>query len=322
METEATSLSALRALCMCDLFRQSMSCFTNCRSWLFSSNLLQTFFIADPNAAEMSSKPARACETCYETVFPLLDPPTNGEGITNPMFSSFLSSSVGTARLTEDTTTALPMLPTWVSMPSLPTQGSQPQALMQMTDADISTDVLDISEPYISTNVPGTSDLQSTKRGHVRLKLATRPRSYHQIPKDFSQQGHQLGILPSSLSTLIDFAIEENPESSESEGLGSATGERYFNDIPLPTPPSSNPFSQPPSPSPRRKRDDIVKRSKRFSLPAVALYPTNVTTRTSVITSSNGSGSSSGASESTGIDNVSGAMGRLRKLSLVSYARN
>ena len=238
------------------------------------------------------------------------------------MFSSFLSSSVGTARLAEDTTTALPMLPTWVSMPSLPTQGSQPQALMQMTDADISTDVLDISEPYISTNVPGTSDLQSTKRGHVRLKLATRPRSYHQIPKDFSQQGHQLGILPSSLSTLIDFAIEENPESSESEGLGSATGERYFNDIPLPTPPSSNPFSQPPSPSPRRKRDDIVKRSKRFSLPAVALYPTNVTTRTSVITSSDGSGSSSGTSESTGIDNVSGAMGRLRKLSLVSYARN
>jgi len=137
--------------------------------------------------------------------------------------------------------------------------------------------------------------------------------------------------MPSSLSTLLDSAIEENPESSESEGvdLGSIAGERYFDAIPLSTPSSVKFFSQPPSPSPRRKREDIVKRSKRFSLPAIALHPTNVTTRTtSVISDPNGSGSSGngnwsgGTSKSVRIDNVGGAMGRLRKLSLVSYTRN
>jgi len=293
---------------------------------LSSPNSLQTFFIANPSALESSSKPARACETCYETVFPLVDLPTKGEGAASPMFSSFLSSDVGTARLAKDTTRS--MLPTWVSMPSLPTQGSQPQALMQMADADISTDGLEISGPYISASALGTSDLQSSRRGHARLRLTTRPKSYHQIPENF---GHQSGI-PSSLSTLLDSAIEENPESSESEGVGSGSvvGEQYFDAMPLSTRSSVKFFSQPPSPS-RRKREDIMKRSKRFSLPAIALHPTNVTTRTtSVITDPSGSGSSSsgfgngsgGASKSTRIDNAGGAMGRLRKLSLVSYTRN
>jgi len=292
---------------------------------LSSPNSLQTFFIANPSALESSSKPARACETCYETVFPLVDPPTNGEGAASPMFSSFLSSDVGTARLAKDTTRS--MLPTWVSMPSLPTKGSQPQALMQMADADISTDGSEISGPYTSASALSTSDLQSSRRGHARLRLTTRPKSYHQIPEDF---GHQSGI-PSSLSTLLDSAIEENPES-ESVGLGSVVGEPYFDAMPLSTRSSVKFFSQPPSPS-RRKREDIVKRSKRFSLPAIALHPTNVTTRTtSVITDPSGSGSSSsgngngnrsgGASKSTRIDNAGGAMGRLRKLSLVSYTRN
>lgn len=295
-----------------------------------SPNTLQTFFIANPSALEPSSKPARACETCYETVFPLVDPPTNGEGAASPMFSSFLSSDVGTARLAKDTT--LSMLPTWVSMPSLPTQGSQPQALMQMADANISTNGLEISGPCISASALNTSDLQSARRGHARLRLTTRPKSYHQIPEDFGQQGHQFGI-PSSLSTLLDSAIEENPELSESEGvsLGSAAGERYFDAIPLLTPSSVKFFSQPPSPSPRRKREDIVKKSKRFSLPAIALHPTNVTTRTtSVITDPSGSGSggngngngSGGVSKTARTDNAGGAMGRLRKLSLVSYTRN
>lgn len=310
---------------MCDLFRQSMSYFIYMSS--ASPNTLQTFFIANPSALESSSKPARACETCYETVFPLVDPPTIGEGAASPKFSSFLSSDVGTARLAKDTT--LSMLPTWVSMPSLPTQGSQPQALMQMADADISTDGLEIPGPYISASALSTSDLQSPRRGHARLRLTTRPKSYHQIPENF---GRQSGI-PSSLSTLLDSAIEENPESSESEGvgLGSVAGEHYFDDIPLSARSSVKFFSQPPSPSPRRKREDVVKRSKRFSLPAIALHPTNVTTRTtSVITDPSGSGSSSsgngngsgGASKSIRTDNAGGAMGRLRKLSLVSYTRN
>ena len=312
-----------RCVCATCSGRVCHGLFTCRGAGLSSSNSLQTFFIANPSALESSSKPARACETCYETVFPLVDPPTNEEGAASPMFASFLSSDVGTARLAKGTTRS--MLPTWVSMPSLPTQGSQPQALMQMADADISMDGLEISGPYISASALGTSDLQSSRRGHARLRLTTRPKSYHQIPEDF---GHQSGI-PSSLSTLLDSAIEENPESSESDS-GSIVGEPYFDAMPLSTRSSVKFFSQPPSPS-RRKREDIVKRSKRFSLPAIALHPTNVTTRTmSVITDPSGSGSSSsgngngsgGASKSTRIDNAGGAMGRLRKLSLVSYTRN
>lgn len=99
----------------------------------------KTFFISDPSAKEPSSKPARACEACYETVFPLVDSPMNPESPTSPNSSSFLAQSVGTSHPSNDTVTSLSKLPAWVSMPSLPMQGSQPQALM--VDLDISLDL-------------------------------------------------------------------------------------------------------------------------------------------------------------------------------------
>ncbi|KAJ3575572.1 hypothetical protein NP233_g1000 [Leucocoprinus birnbaumii] len=311
-----------------------------------SCSVDDTFFIADPK--ETSSKPARACEACYETVFPLVDPPTNGENPSVLSSSSFLSSNVGTVRPGKDTITSLSMLPSWVSMPSLPTQSSQPQALMQMATVDISTD---LPVPHAGTNnINATTEVEAGKRGRVRLKSAnSRPKSFHQILEDF-QQGQpvggsggnrQLGIFPSSPSTLIDSAIEENSESSASEDHdgdgfnGSAAGEADdFEDhaqLPLPTPPSINSLSQPPSPSPRR-REDTARRSKRFSLPAVALHTTNVTARTTSMTGrysgsgSGGNGStrsgSGGASGVSGKNGTGGAMGRLRRLSLVSNSRN
>ena len=39
---------------------------------------MQTFFIVDPNAKD-SSKSARACEACYDTVFPLLEQPPESQ---------------------------------------------------------------------------------------------------------------------------------------------------------------------------------------------------------------------------------------------------
>lgn len=298
----------------------------------------RTFFIADPNARDSSSKPARACEACYETVFPLVDPPTNRESASSPNSSSFLSSSVGTVRPGKDTITSLSMLPSWVSMPSLPTQASQPQALMQMADVDISTDLPDTytQGANTGTSAPNSSEIEAVKRGRVRLKSASRPKSFHQILEDFQQGqqgGRQLGIFPSSPSTLMDSAIEENSESSVSEDEGNAAGEGFEDALPLPTPPSITFLSQPPSPAPRRK-ENTARRSKRFSLPAVALHTTNVTARTTSMTSgtsgtsgsgSGGNGSSSGsggASGGNGNDNVGGAMGRLRRFSLVPGMRN
>jgi hypothetical protein len=44
-------------------------------------NLIQTFYIADPTAkgGRTPTKAARACDACYETVFPLLGPLTEEE---------------------------------------------------------------------------------------------------------------------------------------------------------------------------------------------------------------------------------------------------
>ncbi|KXN83956.1 FYVE, RhoGEF and PH domain-containing protein 6 [Leucoagaricus sp. SymC.cos] len=263
----------------------------------------KTFFIADPSTNESSSKPARACEACYETVFPLVDPPTNGRPPSSPNTSSILSSSIGTTRLGNDTITSLSMLPSWVSMPTLPTQGSQPQALM--VDLDISTD-LDVPSVggNLSTSAPSATglEIEGGKRGRVKLRSASRPKSYHQILEDFQQEA----------------------EVTVGEGVDVTL---------LPSPPSMNWSSQPPIPvpSPRRRKEDTARRSKRFSLPAVALHTANVTARTmSTASGSSGSGSggngnssvSSGTSGGTRGENVGGAMGRLRRLSLVPGARN
>ncbi|KAJ7813631.1 hypothetical protein B0H13DRAFT_2422676 [Mycena leptocephala] len=50
-----------------------------CGRCICSSCSDRTFFISDPNAPENSSKPARACNACSETVFPLLDNPPEDE---------------------------------------------------------------------------------------------------------------------------------------------------------------------------------------------------------------------------------------------------
>jgi hypothetical protein len=317
-------------MCMRGLFRQSASPILD-RQTVAHSLSRQTFFIADPSTKELSSKAARACEACYETVFPLVDPPMN-TAASSPNSSSFLSSSMGTTGL--GTITSLSMLPSWVSMPSLPTAVSQPQALM--VDLNTSTDAPDAPDgANLSISAPSAIEIEAVKRGRVRLKSSSRPKSYHQILEGFhqSQPNRQLGF-PSSPSALIDSAIEENSESSASEDVGvTAAGEGY-DDNPLPSPPSMDWSSQPPSPSPRRRRkEDTARRSKRFSLPAVALHTTNVTARTTSMTSgsgSSGSGSggngnssgSGGASGGSRGENDGGAMGKLRRFSLVSGARN
>ena len=72
--------------------------------------LLQTFFISNSSAKQDSSssssssstKPARACDACYDTVFPVIHPPPT-------------------------TIPSLSHLPSWLSMPSLPV-ARQPRA--------------------------------------------------------------------------------------------------------------------------------------------------------------------------------------------------
>lgn len=208
-----------------------------------------------------------------------------------------------------------------------------------MFDLDLSLDsdstgAANASHGY-DVGVPNTEEreFEEGRHGRIRRKPLPRPKSYHQILEDFQsvQQGRQYGLSLSPSSMLIDSAIEENSESPASEGGEDGGG------LPLPSPPSMNHLSQPPSPSPRRRREDTARRSKRFSLPAVALHTANVTARTTSMSSGSGSGSggngnssrSGGASGGSSNETTngmktseSGAMGRLRRLSLVAGARN
>ncbi|RDB23827.1 FYVE, RhoGEF and PH domain-containing protein 6 [Hypsizygus marmoreus] len=132
----------------------------------------RTFFISDPTSKDDSSKPARACDACYETVFPLLDPPPDS------------ADDEISHKNHADTIASLSNFPSWLSMPSLPTS-STPQALMAI-DREPSWDSQGV--------IPEEELAPELKRGAVRLKSPSqhgRPRSYHQLLEDFvnNEQG-------------------------------------------------------------------------------------------------------------------------------------
>ncbi|KAF8586112.1 hypothetical protein K439DRAFT_1646365 [Ramaria rubella] len=84
----------------------------------------KTFFISD--ASTNDAKPARACNVCYETVFPLLTSPSTLSTFTPPQDETNTSnnSTIGT----------LSQLPSWQSMPSFSGEGSDrasPSALFK-----------------------------------------------------------------------------------------------------------------------------------------------------------------------------------------------
>jgi len=184
-----------------------------------------------------------------------------------------------------------------------------------MVDLDLSLD----PEPPRDFGLAGSEEreIEGGKHGRVRLKSLSRPKSYHQILEDFQLGGQSYPPSSHSTAALVDSTIEESSESEHDTRF---------------SPPSAfNRFSQPPSPSPRRRKEDTARRSKRFSVPAIALHTTNVTAR---ITASgpNESGNVNRAVEAignpdsanasrTGV-NESGVVGRLRRLSLVTSGRN
>lgn len=242
-----------------------------------------------------------------------------------------------------DTISSLSKLPSWLSMPSLPTSSSQPQALMfdmDLVDDKENTPDTANTRQGLDFGIPNTEgrELEEGRRRRIRLKPLSRPRSYHQILEDFQnvQPGRHYEAPLVSMNLLIDSAIEESSESTASEGgEGKPDSGNEGVDLPSTPFPTMNNLSQAPTPSPRRRREDTARRSKRFSLPAVALHTGNVTTRTTSVSSGSGSGSGGngnnkkngsggvgGENESETKTNETGAMGRLRRLSLVPGTRN
>lgn len=208
----------------------------------------QTFFISDPNAKDDTSLPARACDACYETVFPLMDPLSDvpGEGISYDGKGS-------------DTIPSLSNLPSWLSMPSLPA-GSSPQALMAI-DREPSRG----SASSILEELPdfGPGD----KRARVRMKSPQhgRPRSYHQLLEDFenNDQGR---------SDVLSLPPEEGEREGEDGEDGGEADDVLDHGLPL--------VSGAASASSSPKKENTARRNKRFSLPAVAVQTTSVTART------------------------------------------
>lgn len=204
-----------------------------------NANEFQTFFISDSNSKNELSKPARACDACYDTVFPLLDPPSPEKRSSNLPENS------------ADTIASLSSLPSWVSMPALPVD-KQPQALMALDltpsrDASFDGDV--------------TAD-DRERKGRLRLRPHQRLRSYHQILEDFEEQARLQGGQGEE---------EDNGEGNDDE----ESEEAWY------TPTRS--LASSPTSSPRKvRREDTTRRSKRFSLPAIALQTTSVTARTTI----------------------------------------
>jgi len=142
----------------------------------------------------------------------------------------------------------------------------------------------------------------------IRIKPPPRPRSYLQIPQDFNNEGspsdmgfptgHRSilevssigmnnsvgaltpagasGFLSTSISTSGDFS-PENVETAE-DVLESPTSPEFSSPLKVRWSISASP----------KRREDTVRKKKRFSMPALAIQTTNVTAKTN----SHGSGKS------------------------------
>ncbi|KAG2011267.1 signal transducer [Coprinopsis cinerea AmutBmut pab1-1] len=260
----------------------------------------RTFFIADATGKAESTKPARACDACYETVFPIVE---------EPSAESSASGNDAKPRVATDTISSLSNLPAWVSMPSIPSSKQPtPQALMAI-DVSCSPDTsVEVHNPHPGRNVlledegifeDGHDDrsLQVKERkGVLRVKPHHKLKSYHQILEDFEaheddHDGSPVRARPDSNRFDYDesdgFPVshggileeEEDKVVMEEVALEDDVEDQYphlfF------TPPVSNLPS--PISSPRKRREDTVRKSQRYSLPALALQTTPITARASMV---------------------------------------
>ncbi|KAI0713184.1 hypothetical protein C8T65DRAFT_574051 [Cerioporus squamosus] len=212
----------------------------------------QTFFIVDSNAKDHKS--ARACEACYETVFPLLE--------------QSLDSSVTVTAGTMHSHFTLSGLK---SMPSLllnDVTSNSPSALMAI-DLDSPKRVLSrIEDEYSPADEPSSPPVAA-----VRLRSPARPKSYVQILEEFQEREASPTPSPrasrfSERSRTLDDAHGPLDERDEDALALDEDGQEV-------EVPAVNPGSQPSTP----RKENTARRHKRFSLPAVALQTSPVTAR-------------------------------------------
>ncbi|KZT27644.1 hypothetical protein NEOLEDRAFT_1088599 [Neolentinus lepideus HHB14362 ss-1] len=201
-----------------------------------------TFFISDPNARD-SNKPARACDACYETVFPILQ---DGSSPTDAMPPA---QAIGT----------LSNFPSWqsISMPSLalPGVGARASALMAIDLGSPKRPLEAVAEGESGVvTLDDGSEVVVPPLSRMRAKTPNRPKSYVQILEEFQEQEQE--------------QEQSSSPSSAAHGPGDST-------VSLGEMADDRASSVPVSP----RKEDTARRHKRFSLPMVALQTTAVTAR-------------------------------------------
>ncbi|PPQ97548.1 hypothetical protein CVT26_002333 [Gymnopilus dilepis] len=291
----------------------------------------RTFFISDGTKSDASSKPARACDACYETVFPVVDSPEDQEDQTpEDDHATYVPS--------KDTISSLARLPSLLSMPALPVYGSSsgsgdkekgplgPQALMAI-DLDVSVGGGSKADDVFIEEEEDAEDMgdENDKRARMisRVKSHQRLRSYQQILEDFQAQQRQERAQQQQREAEEEHDHDHDEDGEEEDD---AADDDEHSEVHSLASPSLYPYSH------RRqrpvRREDTARRSKRFSLPAVALHATSVTARTSVV-ESGGSGYESPTSATRSRESSSDipsplgfCQGRSRRFSLVLAGRN
>ncbi|OSD00945.1 hypothetical protein PYCCODRAFT_1392945 [Trametes coccinea BRFM310] len=215
----------------------------------------KTFFIVDPNAKD-SSKSARACEACYDTVFPLLEQPPESQ-----------------VAVTAGTTHSHFTLSGLKSMPSLllnDMTASTPSALMAI---DIESPKRPLARIDDDDDASPADDFPAGPSvAAMRLKPAPRPKSYVQILEEFQEREESPSASPRASrfsERTLDEPLDERDEDVFNDGRGQEATVRPS--------PSAGGRSAPTTP----RKEDTARRHKRFSLPAVALQTSPVTARAS-----------------------------------------
>lgn len=196
----------------------------------------------DDNSKD-AQKPARACDACYDAVFPLLEYTPHGVGA--------------------GTTHAHLTLSGLKSMPSLvlgDSRGASPAALLAV---DLALE----SPKRVLTRIEDdeSAGVDDGEVPAIRVRAAARPRSYVQILQDFQQHAATSSPSPSRshYSAPGDdegSALEDSFDGNDSTMVGSGA-----------------------SLTPTPRKENTARRHKRFSLPAVALQTNSVTARPNLV---------------------------------------
>ncbi|THH11618.1 hypothetical protein EW145_g566 [Phellinidium pouzarii] len=202
-------------------------------------HFVPAIWVPDGRTDMCMSKSARSCNACYDTVFPLIESSSSEGTITQAQSGSTLSS-----------------FPSWKTQKPIHRNVMKPSELMEL-DA-----------PEHVSGFPG-------KRVNVIRRAKSRPFSYPIIPQSFGETSDK------GLSTLPQHDGNKDSHNHDAPEPSPGSEVQVLDDI------SSTSLNSPSAPSVSVSvpaspftAEAISSRSrKRFSMPAIALQTTSVTTR-------------------------------------------